>query len=96
MKTKKKSNCNKRKTQNVTTLKNSNCDQIKKKKSGWDKKSNLGITNIVTKLKLWQNSNVTKLKLWQNQKTQIGTKLELWQISIYDKHTLKGSVSKNI
>ena len=70
-------------------------------KSNYDKtkkKSSCDKTQIMTTLKLWQNSNyeknykITKLKLWQNsktqcmtklkKKTQTETKLELWKISI--------------
>ena len=58
-------------------------------------------TQIVTKLKMGQTQIVTKLKnlncdktlknmkLWQNTKTQIVTKHELGQISIYDKRYFK-------
>ena len=76
----------------VMKLKNLNCDETNK-------------TQIVMKLKNWKGdktkklklSQTQKLKLWQNSKAYIVTKLELWQISIYDKkNTLKGSFSKHI
>ena len=71
------------KTQNVTKLKNTNCDKTKKKL--WQLKNtncDHSKTQIVTKLK--------KFKLWQNSKFQIVTnpypsncdktpKLKLWQ-----------------
>ena len=62
-------------------------------------------------LNLWRNSKnqncdkTQKNKLWQNSRTQIVTKLKtqivtklvIWQISIYEEEkTLKGSFFKNI
>ena len=92
---KKNSNCDKAKNVIGTKLKKSNCEKIielwqnlscdktqivsKLKKSKFEKKSNCDKTQ---KLHLKQNSKtqiVTKLK-----KTKIVTKLELWQISIYE------------
>ena len=62
------------KTQFVTKLKNSYCDKTQKLKL-WQNSR----TQIMTKL---QNSNcdwTQKLKLWEK-------KLEIWQISIYDRN----------
>ena len=70
----------------VTELKNSNCFKTKKK-SIYDK------TQLVTKLKFWQNSKcdktqvVTKPKLWQNsncEKKKKEKKNQMWQNSDCD------------
>ena len=81
----------------LTTLKYSNRDKTQKLKLWPNSKLKLwqnsycDKTPIVTKLKMWRN--VAKLKLWQNArtqimtklKTQIWTKLEIWQISIFER-----------
>ena len=68
----------------MSKLKNSNCEKIELGQNSYCDK-----TQIVTKLKLWQN---LKLKFWQNSQTQnvtklknsIMIKLEAWQFSIYE------------
>ena len=79
------------KTQMVTKLKNSNGDKTPKVKWWQNSKSQivtkLKKTQVVTKLKLWENSNcdnsncyktqnVTTLEVWANSKNQIVTKLK--------------------
>ena len=70
----------------------------------WNSYCNL--SQVVTTLKLWQNSNCEKktqqLKKWTNSKWDKTQKLKLWQNLKYDKHqfkkikTLTGSLSKNM
>ena len=76
-------------TQIVTKLKlwwNSNGDKTQNV-GGKNQKLKCDKTQIVTKLENL-NDKTQKLKFWQNiqKKTEIGTKLEIWQISIYEEH----------
>ena len=79
---------------------NSNCDKtwIVTKLKLWqnwkcEEKTQMWQNSIATKLENSNDVKTQKLKWWQNSKTQIMTKLEIWQISISEEKQLWKDIS---